>query len=271
MIPAAFDYYRARTVEDATGKLAEYGDEAKVLAGGHSLLPLMRLRFAAPTAIVDIGDLDELRFVSHDKDVVRVGALTRHRDLADDPVIRTYVPLLTLTAAQIGDPQVRNRGTIGGSVAHADPAGEYSTVCLMLDAEIGTTTRRIPAAEFFLGRFSTPLEHDELITELVFPASTGGAGYEKFSHRLFDWALAGAAAQRTADGWRIGLVNLADTPLRARAVERALDDGASFSDAAELASGGLRPAPSLRASVEYKLQLARVLTRRAIEHAARQA
>ena len=271
MIPAAFDYHRARTVEDAAGKLAEYGDEAKVLAGGHSLLPLMRLRFAAPAAIVDIGDLDKLRFVRHEGGVVRVGALTRHRDLAEHPVIQANAPLLSLTAAQIGDPQVRNRGTIGGSVAHADPAGEYGTVCLMLDAEVVTTRRRIPASEFFLGRFSTPLDPDELITELVFPAIPGGAGYVKFTHRLFDWALAGAAAQRTANGWRIGLVNLADTPVRARAVEQALDGGAPFAEAAELASGGLRPTPSLRAPAEYKLQLAQVLTRRAIEHASRRA
>jgi carbon-monoxide dehydrogenase medium subunit len=267
MIPAAFDYHRALAVGDAVDKLTEYGDEAKVLAGGHSLLPLMRLRFAVPTAIVDIGDLNELRFVSHDGDVVRVGALTRHRDLAEHPVIRAQAPLLSMTAAQIGDPQVRNRGTIGGSVAHADPAGEYGTVCLMLDAEIVTTRRRIPAAQFFLGRFSTPLDHDELITELVFPADTGPAGYMKFSHRLFDWALAGAAAQRTKHGWRIGLVNLAETPVRALAAERALDDGASFIETAELAADGLSPTPSHRASVEYKLQLARVLTRRAVEQA----
>ena len=268
MIPAAFDYHRALTVDDAAAKLGEYGDEAKVLAGGHSLLPLMRLRFAAPAALVDIGDLDDLRFISHQGDVVRVGALTRHRDLADDPVIRSHAPLLSLTAAQIGDPQVRNRGTIGGAVAHADPAGEYGTVCLMLDAEIVTTRRRIPAGEFFLGRFSTPLHYDELITELVFPAVTGGAGYVKFAHRLFDWALAGAAAQQTRDGWRIGLVNVAETPVRARAVEQALDGGAPVAEAAGLASDGLSPTPSLRASVEYKLQLARVLTRRAIEQAA---
>ena len=267
MIPAAFDYHRALTGDDAAAKLGEYGDEAKVLAGGHSLLPLMRLRFAAPTALVDIGDLDGLRFVSHEGNSVRVGALTRHRDLAENPVIRAHAPLLAITAAQIGDPQVRNRGTIGGSVAHADPAGEYGTVCLMLGAEIVTTRRRIPAGEFFLGRFSTPLDHDELITELTFPAVTGRAGYVKFAHRLFDWALAGAAAQRTEHGWRIGLVNLAETPVRARAVERALDGGAPAAEAAGLAGEGLSPAPSLRASAEYKLQLARTLTRRAIEQA----
>jgi aerobic carbon-monoxide dehydrogenase medium subunit len=268
MIPAAFDYYRAQAVADAVGKLAEYGDEAKVLAGGHSLLPLMRLRFAAPAAVVDIGDLSELRYVKRSGDQIRIGALTRHRDLEEHPVIQASVPLLSMTAAQIGDPQIRNRGTIGGSVAHADPAGEYGAVCLMLDAEIATTKRRIPASDFFLGRFSTPLDHDELITELVFPATTGGAAYTKFSHRLFDWALAGVAAQRTGRGWRVGLVNLSEKPVRALAVEQALDAGANYAEAAELASVGLQPAPSLRAPVEYKLHLARVLTLRVVEQAA---
>ena len=267
MIPAAFEYRRPASVAGAVDALASLGEEAKVLAGGHSLLPLMRLRFAAPAALVDIGDLAELRFARRDGDRVRIGALTRHRDLEEDQVVRDCVPLLALTAAQIGDPQIRNRGTIGGAVAHADPAGEYSTVCLMLDAEIVTTRRRIPAGEFFLGRFTTPLEHDELITELVFPVTTGGAAYLKFCHRLFDWALAGAAAQRTADGWRVGLVNMADTPVRAVAVERALDDGASFAEAAQRASDGLEPTPSLRAPAAYKLHLARVLTRRALERA----
>ena len=268
MIPAAFGYHRPQSAADAARMLAELGDEAKILAGGHSLLPLMRLRFASPAALVDIGDLDELRFVERDGDQVRVGALTRHRELAEHPVIRASVPLLAMTAGQIGDPQVRNRGTIGGSVAHADPAGEYGTVCLMLDAEIVTTRRRVPAAGFFLGRFTTPLDPDELITELAFPAAAGGAAYIKFCHRLFDWALVGAAAQRTSQGWRIGLVNVAETPVRAVAVEQSLDVGAPYAEAARLASDGLRPAPSHRASAEYKLHLARTLTRRVIEQAA---
>lgn len=268
MIPAAFDYHRAESVADAVSVLARHGDEAKVLAGGHSLLPLMRLRFAAPAVLVDLGDLRDLDYVERDGDRVRIGALTRHRDLEDNPVIRACVPLLALMAGQIGDPQIRNRGTIGGSIAHADPAGEYGTACLMLGAEIVTTRRGIPAEEFFLGRFSTPLAPDELITELVFPVTAGGAGYLKFSHRLFDWALAGAAAQQTARGWRIGLVNVAETPVRAAGVEAALDAGTPYAAAARLASDGLRPTPSLRAPADYKLHLARVLTRRAVEQAA---
>jgi carbon-monoxide dehydrogenase medium subunit len=268
MIPAAFDYHRPQSLQDAVGKLAELGEDAKVLAGGHSLLPLMRLRFAAPSALVDIGYVGELRFVARDGDRIRVGALTRHADLEAHPVIREFVPLLSLTAAEVGDPQIRNRGTIGGSVAHADPAGEYGTVCLMLDAEIVTTKRRIPARDFFLGRFTTPLDHDEIVTELVFPVTGSGAAYTKFCHRLFDWALVGAAAQRTDRGWRVGLVNVSETPVRAVAVERALDAGAPYSEAARLASDGLTPTPSLRASAEYKLHLTRVLTRRVVEEAA---
>jgi aerobic carbon-monoxide dehydrogenase medium subunit len=268
MIPAAFDYYRPQSIAEAIRTLADLGDEAKILAGGQSLLPLMRLRFAAPTALVDIQDIGDLRFVARDGERVRIGALTRHRDLEQDPVIRESVPLLAAVAAEIGDVQIRNRGTIGGSVAHADPAGEYPTVCLMHDAEVVTTKRRITADEFFLGRFTTPLGEDELITELVFPVADGRPAYTKFCHRLFDWALVGAAAQRTSQGWRVGLVNVSDTPVRARQVEQALDSGARYGEAAQLASEGLDPTPTLRASADYKRHLARVLTRRVIEEAA---
>jgi carbon-monoxide dehydrogenase medium subunit len=268
MIPAAFGYHRPRTLQDAAGKLAELGDEARVLAGGHSLLPLMRLRFAAPAALVDIQGLRELRFVAHDGDRVRVGALTRHRDIESDPATRESLPLLARVAAEIGDVQIRNRGTIGGSVAHADPAGEYATACLMLDAEIVTTKRRIAARDFFIGRFTTLLDPDEIITELVFPATPGRAAYLKFCHRLYDWAIVGVAAQLTEHGWRVGLVNVASTPIRAFAVEQALDAGAAYPEAAQLASGGLNPTPAIRAPADYKLHLTRVLTRRAVEEAA---
>lgn len=268
MIPAVFDYYRPQSVRDAVAHLAGLGDEAKALAGGHSLLPLMRLRFAAPAALVDLQDLGELRFVARDGDRVRIGALTRHKDIEEHPVILKTVPLLSRVAAEIGDVQIRNRGTIGGSIAHADPAGEYPTVCLMLDAEIVTTKRRLAAKDFFLGRFTTPLDDDELITEVAFPITTGGVAYTKFCHRLFDWAIVGAAAQLTGQGWRIGLVNVSDMPVRAIGVEQALDSGASGPEAARLASDGLSPTPTTRASPEYKLHLTRVLARRVIEEAA---
>jgi carbon-monoxide dehydrogenase medium subunit len=269
MIPAAFDYYRPQTVQDAVGKLAELGDEAKILAGGHSLLPLMRLRFATPAALVDIGDLDELRFVARDGDRIRIGALTRHQGIENSPAIREAVPLLAKASAEIGDVQIRNRGTIGGSVAHADPAGEYATVCLMLDAEIVTTRRTFAACDFFVDRYTTLLDPDELITEITFPATPGRAAYLKFCHRLYDWAIVGAAAQHTERGWRVGLVNVAGTPVRAVAVEQALDGGAACAEAARLASDGLDPASAIRASAEYKLHLTRVLTRRVVEEAGR--
>ena len=164
--------------------------------------------------------------------------------------------------------QIRNRSTIGGSVAQADPAGEYPTVCLVLDAEIVTTTRRMAAEDFFLGQFTTPLAADELITELVFPVTEGRPAYLKFCPRLFDWALVGAAAQHTSRGWRIGLVNVSGIPVRAHAVEQALDAGAGYAEAARLASDGLDPTPTLRASAEYKLHLTQVLTGRVLGAAA---
>jgi aerobic carbon-monoxide dehydrogenase medium subunit len=265
VIPAAFDLYVATSIDDAVGRLSSLGDESRVLAGGHSLIPFMKLRFAVPEALVDINGITDLAYVRRDGDRVRVGALTRHAALASDPVALADLPLLALTASKIGDPQVRNRGTIGGAIAHADPAGEFPTVCLMLDADIVTTRRTIPASEFFLGRYTTPLDHDELLLEVVFPAAPAGHGYIKFAHNLFDWALLGVAVQRMPDdGWRVGLVNVGDTPIRAVAVEQALAAGATASEAAARASDGLSPLPTLRAPVDYQLHLSRVLTERAL-------
>lgn len=267
MIPAEFDLLTVTSVDEAVRRLAEGGDESRVLAGGHSLIPFMKLRFAVPPVLVDINRVADLAYVRLDGDRVRVGALTRHAALAEDPVAREHLPLLSLTAGKIGDPQVRNRGTIGGAVAHADPAGEFPTVCLMLDAELVTTRRTIRSADFFLGRYTTPLAHDEILLEIVFPAAPGPHAYLKFAHNLFDWALLGVAVQQLGDGWRVGLVNLGDTPLRAAAVERALAAGASASEAAEHAAEGLTPLPALRASADYKLHLTRVLTGRALQGA----
>lgn len=264
MIPAAFDYYRAGSIDDATARLGEWGDEAKVLAGGHSLIPFMRLRFATPTALVDIGELRELSYVRHDAERLRIGALTSHRSLEVSEQVRESLPLLALAAGQIGDPQVRNRGTIGGALAHADPAGEYAALCLMLDADIVTTRRTVPAAEFFLGRYTTPLEPDELIVEVSFPVAPGGHSYIKFGHVLFDWAVVGVAVQLGEQGARIGLVSVSDTPVRAVAAERALAQGATPEEAGPLAAEGLSPTPTLRASAAYKIHLVGVLTARAI-------
>jgi carbon-monoxide dehydrogenase medium subunit len=267
VIPAAFDYYRASSIEDAVSRLSELGDEARVLAGGHSLIPLMRLHFASPTALVDINEVRDLSDIREDGGRLRIGALARHRDVEHSPVVQQHLPLLSLAAAQIGDTQVRNRGTIGGAVAHADPAGEYATLCLMLDADIVTTRRTIPARDFFLGHFTTPLNHDEVVVEISFPVASGGHSYLKFGHKLFDWAVVGVAVQIIDDDVRIGLVNVAETPVRARAAERALAQGSTAEEAGALASDGLNPAPTLRASADYKLHLTRVLTTRAIQRA----
>lgn len=267
MIPSAFDYYRASTIEDAASRLTELGDEARVLAGGQSLIPFMRLRFANPVALVDINEVRDLSYVRVESGRLRVGALVRHREMELSPVVAESLPLLALTAGQIGDTQVRNRGTIGGAVAHADPAGEYATLCLMLDADIVTTRRTIPAREFFLGRFTTPLDHDEILVEVSFPVATGGHSYIKFGHKLFGWAVVGVAVQLVDGGGHVGLVNVADVPVRAGATEEALGRGATADEAGAFASDGLAPTATLRASVDYKLHLTRVLTARAIREA----
>jgi len=267
VIPAAFEYARASSVEEASKLLNKYGEDAKVLAGGHSLIPLMRLRLAQPKALVDINGIKELDHIKEEGSKVRIGALTRHVTLQNSSVIRHKLPILAEVAAEVGDNQVRNMGTIGGVVAHADAAGDYPTIALMLDAEIVTNQRTIAAKDFFKDIFTTPLEPDEIVIEVVFPVANGPHKYIKFRRRLFDWAIVGAAAQKMNGGWRIGLTNVGPTPVRATAVEKALHDGAKPEEAAQHASDGLNPSGDLRASPEYKKHLARVLTKRAIEQA----
>ncbi|HXM56345.1 MAG TPA: xanthine dehydrogenase family protein subunit M [Candidatus Dormibacteraeota bacterium] len=267
MIPAAFEYARATSVQQASDLLRQYGDEAKVLAGGHSLVPLMRLRFARPSALIDINPVRELSYIVVEDGKLRVGAMTRHVELHTSDVVRQNLPILAEVADEVGDNQVRNMGTIGGVVAHADSAGDYPTLALILDAEIVTNKRRIPAKEFFVALMTTPLEPDELVCEVVFPIANGPHKYIKFRRRLFDWAIVAAAAQQVDGGWRVGLTNCGPTPVRCAGVEQALADGASVEEAAAKASDGLSPSGDLRASPEYKLHLARVLTRRAIEQA----
>lgn len=267
MIPAAFDYVRATSLDDAVTRLADLGEGARAIAGGQSLIPLMRLRFADPEALVDIGRLDELRYVRLAGGCVRVGATTRHREIQTDPILREHLPILSLLASHIGDDQVRNRGTLGGAVAHADPAAEYAALCLALDADIVTTGRTIPACEFFLGRFSTPLAPGELVTEVVFPVARGGHTYLKFGRQVSDWAVLGVLAQLTDQGVRVGLVNLGEVPVRCLAAEQALADGASPAEAARAATVGLTPTATSRASAEYKLHLVAVLVERAVTRA----
>lgn len=267
MIPAAFEYARAGSVQEASQLLAKYGEDAKVLAGGHSLIPLMRLRLAQPSALVDINGVKELSYIVLENGRLRVGALARHVELQNSDVVKQNLPILAEVASEVGDNQVRNLGTIGGVVAHADSAGDYPTLCKMLDAEIVTNKQRYSAEDFFQELFTTPLAADELVCEVVFPVAAGPHKYLKFRRRLFDWAIVAAAAQRTDQGWRIGLTNVGPTPVRAVAVEQALGQGASPAEAAERAADGLNPSGDIRASGDYKKHLARVLTRRAIEQA----
>ncbi|MFD9889858.1 FAD binding domain-containing protein [Amycolatopsis sp. NPDC059027] len=268
MIPAAFAYHRASTVDEALALLSEHGDEAKVLAGGHSLLPLMKLRFAAPEVVVDIAPLDELRYVRLDGDDIAIGALTRYHDLQHDPVLAEHAPLLAHVSGSVGDQQVRHRGTLGGSLAHADSAADLPAAVLACDGVLvargPSGERRIPAAEFFVGPFTTPLEPDELLTEIRVPRQTGiGWGFEKFTRRAIDWAIVGVVVA----GKAVALVNMAGTPVRARATEEALAAGASAADAAALAAEDTSPPDEAHASAEYRRHLARVLTARALRQA----
>ncbi|MFP3905825.1 MAG: FAD binding domain-containing protein [Acidimicrobiales bacterium] len=273
MIPATFDYVRADSAEAAVAALAEHGDEAKLLAGGHSLIPMMKLRLAVPAVLVDIGRLSDLSYVRDAGDHVAVGALTRHHDLETSELLHTEVPLLANAAHHVGDPQVRHRGTIGGSLAHSDPAADLPAVLLALDATLvaagpGGSTREIAAADFFTGYFESALGDDELLTEIRVPKLAGvGWSFQKFNRRAQDWAIVGVAAVHGEGRTGIGLVNMGSTPLRAAATEAALRDGASVTDAAAMADEGTEPSADLNASEEYRRHLARVLVRRALEDA----
>jgi carbon-monoxide dehydrogenase medium subunit len=272
VIPAKFDYERASSVESAIKLLATYGEDAKLLAGGHSLLPLMKLRLARPSLLVDIGRLRELSYVRDEGAWVAVGALTRHRDVETSDVLRASVPLLAAAAAEVGDPQVRHRGTLGGSLAHGDPASDLPAAVLALDAELvlqgPSGVRTVPASEFFVGFLETALRPDEVLTEIRIPKPASGWSFQKFNRRAQDWAIVGVAAARLGDGRAgVALVNMATTPVRATAVEDALASGASAGEAAAHAADGLDPPSDLNASPDYRRHLATVLVRRALEEA----
>jgi carbon-monoxide dehydrogenase medium subunit len=267
MIPAVFEYERAGTVDEAISLLA--GDEdAKLLAGGHSLIPLMRLRFARPSLLIDIGRLDELRYVRDDGDRIAIGALTRHAELVRDPVLARHCALVAETAAGIGDPQVRHRGTIGGSIAHGDPASDLATIVLTLDAELVARgpdgERTIPAAEFFAGMFETALARQEVLTEIRVPKIPAGV-YLRVERRAEDWATVGVAAARVDGRVQVGLTSMGPTPLRARSVEDAVAGGASPADAASHTADGTAPPSDVSGSGEYRAHLAQVLVQRALE------
>ncbi|MDA8047738.1 MAG: xanthine dehydrogenase family protein subunit M [Actinomycetota bacterium] len=271
MIPAAFDYRRAANLDEALSLLSDGGEDAKLIAGGHSLLPLMKLRLAAPSMLIDIGRLRDLSFVRDGGDHVAVGALTRHRDVEIDETLRAHAPLLSHVAGQVGDPQVRHRGTIGGSIAHGDPASDLPAACLALGASfkaVGPSGERtIEATDFFEGFLETALSPDEILTEIIIPKATGaGWSFQKFNRRAQDWAIVGVAAVR-GERTGISLVNMGPTPLRATATEAALAGGATDAEAAARAAEGLDPPSDLNATPEYRVHLAQVLVRRALEEA----
>lgn len=266
MIPASFTYRRAGSADEALALAGEYGDEAKFLAGGHSLLPLMKLRLAVPEVLVDIGRIRELSYVRDEGGHVAIGALTRHHDLDGSDVLTRSVPLLAHVAGQVGDPQVRHRGTIGGSVAHGDPASDLPAALLALDATLVASgpsgTREIPVTEFFTGLFETALEPDELLTEIRVPKpAAAGWSFQKFTKRAIDWAIVGVAVQGDA----VALINMGGTPLRATGVEQVLAEGASAAEAAERAAEGTEASSDINGTRAYREHLSRVLVRRALE------
>jgi carbon-monoxide dehydrogenase medium subunit len=270
VIPAAFEYVRADSVDAALSALTEYGDEAKLLAGGHSLLPLMKLRLATPSVLVDVGRLDDLRYINDAGDYIAIGALTRHRDLETSSLLASAAPLLAHAAGHVGDPQVRHRGTIGGSLAHADPASDLPAVALAMGATIVATgpngTREIAASEFYTGFLESALAPDELLTEIRIPKlDTQGWSFQKFNRRAQDWAIVGVATVRANGSTGVGLVNMGSTPLLASAVMDAVKSGANAADAAALANEGTEAQSDINASSDYREHLARVLVRRSLE------
>jgi aerobic carbon-monoxide dehydrogenase medium subunit len=267
VIPAKFEYEVAESVEHATELLGRFGGDAKVLAGGQSLLPLLKLRLAEVPALVDIGRLSELAYVRDDGDRIAIGALTLYADLEHDETLTRACPLLAKACGEVGDPQVRHMGTIGGSAAHGDPASDVPTALMALEGELVTSAvRTIAAADFFRGVFTTALEPTEVLTEIRVPKTTGGWAYEKFHPRAQDWAIVGVAVA-TNGGTHVALTNMGPTPVRAAGVEEALAGGADPATAAERATEGTEPIDDPFATAEYRRHLAPVLVRRALEEA----
>jgi carbon-monoxide dehydrogenase medium subunit len=272
VIPAAFEYVRAGSAEEAVQLVGEHGEDAKFLAGGHSLLPLMKLRLAQPSVLIDIGRITDLSYIRDAGDHLAIGALTRHMDVETSDLVRQHVPLLAHAAGHVGDPQVRHRGTLGGSIAHADPASDLPATTLALGATYVAQgpngTREIAAKDFYEGFLSSVLAPDEMLTEIRVPKMDGaGWGFQKFNRRAQDWAIVGVAAWRRNGDAGVALVNMGSTPVLAASVASALASGASVADAAEQAAAEADPQPDLNASAEYRVHLAKVLTRRALEAA----
>ena len=283
MIPPAFDYHAPRTIAEAISLLSSLGDDAKLLAGGHSLLPMMKLRFAQPGTLIDINRIPELRGISESGGVIRIGAMTSENELIASPLLQKHLPLLPEAALLIADPQVRNRGTIGGDIAHGDPGNDHPAIAMALDATFVLQgpqgEREVKAVDFFHGTYMTALAEDEILTAiLIAPFATGtGSAYLKLKRKTGDWATAGAAVVLRMSGGvvshaSIGLTNVASTALRASDAEAALV-GKPLTDASiDAAVHAVRaicdPAEDLRGDVEYKTAMAGEMTRRAIRAAA---
>jgi len=282
VIPSPFDYVAASSVDEAVQALAQAGEDAKVLAGGQSLVPVLRLRLAAPTTLVDLNKISELRGVREDGDAIVVGAMTTHHDVINNELIAEHAALLALATQTVGDPQIRHRGTLGGALVHADPAGDLLAPALALDCEmviVGPGGRRtVPAEEFFVDFFTTAVGPDELLVEVRIPKKTGwGAHYEKFNRVAQAWSIVGVAAMVRTEGGsiaqaRVALTNMGATPVRAAGVEQALIGQQASAEtiraAAEHAADGTSPTSDGSADADYREHLARVLTGRAVAAAA---
>jgi carbon-monoxide dehydrogenase medium subunit len=286
MIPPSFDYHAPRSIPDAVGLLGKLGEDAKVLSGGQSLLPLMKLRFARPAHIVDIGRIPGLDYLEEEGGFLKIGALVREAALEASALVREKYPILADTAAVIADPLVRNLATVCGNLAHGDPANDHPATMLALGAEVVATgpkgARTIPIAQFFTGLFATALAPDEILTEIRIPAPPAGSGgaYVKLERKVGDFATVGAAAQLTLKGGvveraGIGLTSVAPTPLKATQAEQSLagrkpDEGA-LAEAGRLAAAATAPTADRRGAVDYKKEMARVLTVRALRAAVQRA
>ena len=282
MIPASFDYVRPSSVDEAIGALVQGGEDAKVLAGGQSLMPVLRLRMNAPTLIVDCTRIDELKSISDSGDSITIGAGVTHHDVMTNASVKDNVSLLAQATATVADPAIRHRGTMGGSLAHADPAGDLPAVALALDAQFtiaGPSGRRtVSANDFFVDYFTTAVGPDELLVSVTFPKYGAGWGshYEKFNRTAQAWAIVGVAAavkvnNGTIEQARIALTNMGPGPVRASAVEQALVGASSVdavAQAAEQAAAGTSPTSDIHAQADYREHLARVLTKRAVAKAA---
>jgi carbon-monoxide dehydrogenase medium subunit len=282
MIPAQFDYLSPTSVEEALAALAEHGDDAKVIAGGQSLLPILRMRLNAPEVLVDIGRIDSMRGIRDDGDAIVIGATTTHAEVGSNPLVAEHAALITKAIGHLADAQIRHRGTFGGALAHADPGGDLGPPALALGAEFVIAgqggTRTVAADDFFVDLFETAVGDDELLTEVRIPKHTGwGAHHEKFVRIAHQWPIVAVAAAVRVEGGtiseaRVGLANMGSTPLRARGVEEALAGQPATDEAVRAAAAraaeGTNPPSDLNGAADYREHLATVLTRRAVLAAA---